>query len=158
MKEFCASNGIKFIVDLVDSGLVSKYKWQTLHNKSTGKHYIRTRVKNKTILLHRLLLDAPPNYVVDHINGITTDNRRSNLRIATYSQNNMNQKIKLTKYKGIKWKNDERKWQARIALHGKEISLGQFMCPILAALKYDNAALQLFGEYARLNFPTMRGN
>jgi hypothetical protein len=158
MIEMVASNGIKFLVDDSDYDLIKKYKWQTLKNKKTGAHYIRTRIGQKTILLHRMLLSPPAGYVVDHINGVTTDNRRSNLRVATHSQNNMNSKVKSRKYKGIKWKPDERKWQTRITFKGKEVSLGQYPCPIVAAIRYDIEAKKLFGEYARINFPSSRGN
>ena len=92
----------------------------------------------------------------DHINGDTRDNRRKNLRAATYSQNNWNSKIPKTNtsgYKGVSWREGVNKYIARIGINNKTYHIGSFCDPIEAARAYDDAARILFGEYAALNFP-----
>jgi hypothetical protein len=59
---------------------------------------------------------------LDHINGLRDDNRISNLRAVTFAQNYFN----LTKAKGYTWNNLYNKWQSRIQISGKSISLGYF--------------------------------
>ena len=95
--------------------------------------------------------------VVDHINRNGLDNRKSNLRHATYSQNSWNQ-IKVyhpaysSKFKGVS-KNDSGKWVAHIATYRVSHYIGTFKTEIEAALAYDEKALQLHGEFAKINFP-----
>ncbi len=104
---------------------------------------------SKRMLLHRAILNAPVDMQVDHINGDPLDNRRENLRLATPSQNSANYKTR--EYKGVRrrW----RKYSARVQ-HGGEVKhLGMFSTAEEAARAYDRAAFEIWGEYARLNFP-----
>jgi hypothetical protein len=84
--------------------------------------YERTRINKKDYLNHRLiwtLLNGPiePGKFIDHINGIKTDNRIENLRIATSNQNNHNSKKSKANTSGIKgvgWNKERQKWEIRI--------------------------------------------
>ena len=109
------------------------------------------------ITLHRWLLDAPEDMYVDHINGNRLDNQRNNLRICLPSENNFNQaktsSPTSSKYKGVCWNKNKRRWQSNICCKGKRTQLGLFRDEINAALAYDRKAAVLFGEFARLNFP-----
>ena len=90
---------------------------------------------------------------VDHINHNTLDNRRCNLRLATHGQNMANSRPnKGRKYKGV-WQIMGKYWVAFIGKNKKQIYLGSFSTPKLAAKAYDEAARKKFGEYACLNFP-----
>lgn len=92
---------------------------------------------------------------VDHINGDRLDNRRCNLRVATYQQNSMNQHrtaISSSVYKGVSYRKDTNKFTAYITVNYKKINLGCFRSEQDAALAYDNAARVYFGEFANLNF------
>ncbi len=95
---------------------------------------------------------------VDHINGLTLDNRRANLRIATPSQNARNKRIhrgkKASKYKGVYLcpRLKKPKWTARIYIEGRHYTFNGFATETEAAIAYDEAAIRLFGEFARLNF------
>ncbi len=92
----------------------------------------------------------------DHIDGNGLNNRRSNLRPASNSQQVANQGVRsdnTSGYKGVTWREDRGKWEAKIQSGGKRRCLGLFDDKIEAAKVYDHAALEAFGEFAVLNFP-----
>lgn len=92
--------------------------------------------------------------VCDHINGDTLDNRKQNLREATISQNNMNkgnQRNNTSGYKGVCWNIVHNKFYAYITLNRKRISLGYFKCAKQAAQAYNEDAVKLHGDFAKLN-------
>jgi hypothetical protein len=92
---------------------------------------------------------------VDHINGNGLDNRKSNLRICTHQQNCENsrkRKKSFSKYKGVYWSKNAKKWVAQITIDGKSKHLGYFELEEDAAAAYDKAAVKYFGEFACLNF------
>ena len=67
--------------------------------------------------------------VVDHINGDSMDNRKSNLRICTQADNMKNQKKSkknTSGHKGVCWASREKRWIAYIKVDGKNITLGYF--------------------------------
>ena len=105
--------------------------------------------------MHRVIVGARHGQDVDHKNNeATLDNQRHNWRICTNSQNQMNAKKQIgcsSQYKGVCWNRQCGKWQARIKLNGKEIWLGYFDDEIEAARVYNEAAIEHFGEFARLN-------
>ena len=103
--------------------------------------------------MHRLLL---PETEVDHKSGDGLDNRRSNLRSATRSQNQANKFKKentSSRFKGVYQRRNYRRFRAHIRVHGEEIHVGDFDSEIEAARAYDAAARKYHGEFARLNFP-----
>ncbi|SLN74675.1 AP2 domain protein [Roseivivax jejudonensis] len=98
----------------------------------------------------------PSDRHIDHINGDPTDNRICNLRLATRSQNNQNvrsAKGSSSRYKGVAWDKSRGKWTAGIKHNYKRHNLGRFDCEEEAARAHDAAALRIYGEYAKLNFP-----
>ena len=114
----------------------------------------------KQIWLHRIILarilerELRSGEYVDHINGDKTDNRRENLRLANKSQNGANrskQKGCSSEYKGVY--KPTKKWRATIMVNGKRIHLGYFIDEMDAASAYDEAAMEHFGDFAKLNFP-----
>ena len=111
---------------------------------------------NKAVL-HRLIMNNPKGFDVDHINHDKLDNRKFNLRICTRRENNINRKTlsiltKTSLYKGVCWDKSRNKWRANVGYNGKKIHLGRFENELEAAKAYDNKAKELFGEYAYLNF------
>ncbi len=122
-------------------------------NISKGKAYLDVYKNGVRKKLHRVIMGVDGEYVVDHINGDTLDNRKENLRIATQKQNSYNRKSK-ARYKGIKLLNGSyraKPYQARITQDGKEISLGCYKTEEEAAEAYNTKAIELFGEFASLN-------
>lgn len=110
----------------------------------------------KTITLHRFLVTSPPEYDIDHISGDKMDNRRKNLRICSHQKNMFNQKLRSTNssgYTGVSFSKSAGKFEAYIHYCGKKINLGLFATAKEGAIARDKAALQYFGEFAKLNFP-----
>jgi hypothetical protein len=94
---------------------------------------------------------------IDHENRDSLDNRRSNLRPASRGQQNANQGIRRDNssgFIGVRPRNN--RWQARISPEGKEAHVGYFDSPEDAARARDAAAVEHYGEFAVLNFPTNR--
>lgn len=99
--------------------------------------------------MHRVILNPPKGFSVDHKNGNGLDNRRSNLRIATASLNGANRKNQgnnSSGFKGVDFKKG--KWRARIAHKKKRYELGFFATKEEAAAMYMQAAQAFFGDYA----------
>lgn len=120
------------------------------------------KITHGTQYLHRFILDAPGDRVVDHRNHNTLDNTRANLRLATRSQNSMNTyPMRQSKYGRGVWKQAnpslKNPFRASIRFHGKRIDLGGFPTAQEAAMAYDRAAIQYQGEFAILNYPNSLG-
>lgn len=130
------------LIDLDDIPKISKYKWHKRDNLYVNSH--------KVDRLHRYLLNAPSNLDVDHINGDRLDNRKSNLRLCTRSQNNMNkseQRNNTSGHRDVSWSKSNSKWNSRITVNRKTINLGYYD-DILEAIKVrQQAERQYFGEF-----------
>jgi hypothetical protein len=136
------------LYDAIDHELISQYSW----NYSNG--YAVTTIKGKTVLMHRLILGIvdQPEFEVDHKFHKKLDNRRSEIRPCTHTQNLRNsRKVKgFSKFKGVY--RDLNKWHAQILINGQKINLGRYRSEITAGRAYDKQALKLFGEFANPNF------
>jgi hypothetical protein len=148
MKTIPVGNGFA-VVDDEDYNLVIGYCWHT-NAKGYAVHSVWL---SKSILMHRLIMNAPPGLEVDHINGNPLDNQRSNLRLASAADNrhNMRKHRGVSRYKGVTWDKANRRWRARITCNGRNIPLGRYDTELKAAAAYDAAALRLFGQFARPN-------
>lgn len=104
-------------------------------------------------MLHRLLIQVPKGYVIDHINRDKLDNRRSNLRIGKQSDNlrNARKKKGSSKYKGVSWHSQMCKWAAYITVNYKTKYLGMYLTEEEAALAYNKAAIEANKEFSLLN-------
>jgi hypothetical protein len=149
------------IVDADDYERLSQYRWFALYTK-WGFYAARNSRKDEsgkrhTILMHREILGVPHGFLVDHVNNNSLDDRKSNLRPATPSQNICNRRLSKagcsSKYRGVFWYKRAKKWCAAINHERKYIRLGLFSSEIEAAKAYDAAARKYHGEFARLNFP-----
>ena len=105
--------------------------------------------------MHRKVMGAHGKIVVDHINHNGLDNRKVNLRFATFSQNSMNfrtrRKARTSKYRGVRFVKRINRWTARIAYNKKQKHLGCFVDEKAAAEAYNEAAKKYHGEFAVLN-------
>lgn len=107
----------------------------------------------KRLYLHRMLKEAGDRAVVDHINGNKLDNRQSNLRIASVSQNGANVGKLSTNKSGLKGvvEHGDGRYRAYIHKDRKTKYLGTFDNAKEAACEYDKEARKLFGEFAKIN-------
>jgi len=141
------------IVDGEDYDRLRRYKWR-VYNGGQTCYAIRTEGQT-TVRMHRQIMVAPKSLLVDHIDHNGLNNRRSNLRVCTNSQNQHNQRIRLggrSKYKGVVWHHRDRCWVAQIRINGRRLYLGCFDNEVDGAIAYDRKAIELFGEFAHVNF------
>lgn len=147
--------GTLVTVDECDAKRVLAYKWWLNDSRRSvyaATDFIFPGVGKRKVYLHRFIVGATQDVIVDHVNGDTLDNRRSNLRFATNSQNIANQKLRDgRKFRGTTFKHG--KFFAQLHTGGKNHNLGSYEKEEDAARAYDAAALRHFGEFARLNFP-----
>ena len=144
-------NGRQFQIDEQDWEDVKRIKWN-IHVMTTGYKYVyafqKLNGKRKMVYLHRVLMNCGESLFVDHINGNTLDNSRSNLRLSTNKQNQWNQKrIRgVVPYKGVTLENGS--FRSRIRINGQKKSLGLFKTAIEASNAYNKASLELHGSYS----------
>jgi hypothetical protein len=126
-----------------DYELVSQYKWRL----DKDGYAIAHDGNGGYISMHRMITNCPKGMVIDHINHDSQDNTRENLRICTHSQNLGNAKIRKSKsgYKGVTIKKN------RFYVYCAKKYIGSFKNIQDAAIAYNNAAINHFGEFALLN-------
>jgi hypothetical protein len=146
------------IVDAADYYRLIQFQW---YAKYSGKTFYATRNHaGKSVKMHREIMDCPGHLLVDHIDHDGLNNRRSNLRLCTSSQNLCNTvstRGSSSKYKGVCWHKREKQWVASIQFNKKTYYLGDFDSEIDAARAYDEKAKVLHGQFACLNFPPSFG-
>ncbi len=142
-------------VDVEDYEKLARYDWQ-LYESKCGNFYAVRSENGLLVKMHRVVMNAPAGFLVDHKSGNGLDNRKANLRIVTAAQNsyNMRKRTKTcsSKYKGVSKVKKNNKWRAYININSKYKHLGYFDNEIDAAGAYDEAAKKYFGEFAKLNF------
>lgn len=149
------------IVDEADYGLLSQFKWNAQLDKRSGRLYAaRNHVYldgiKRIVFMHRQILGlerGDPRQGDHRDPGLTLDNRRSNLRVATVAENSRNCRIRkdnTSGFKGVRWHSGSKKWEASIAVDGKRIRLGDFADINHAADAYSKAAEKYHGEFARI--------
>jgi hypothetical protein len=146
-------HGHEVIIDKEDFNRVAEIGCWQIHDAGNNKYVVHYNYKLlPAIRLHRIIINCPNDKVVDHINGDTFDNRKSNLRICTIHQNNFNktkQKRNTSGYKGVSWHIHDKKWQVTIQVSGKKLYIGQYHDIQEAHKAYCEAAIKYHGEYAR---------
>lgn len=146
--------GYEVLIDEEDFDRVTQYKWGRLSGRKEPIYFCRHVRKygiRKLIMLHKLIMNAPEEYEVDHKNLNTLDNRKSNLRICTHAENCRNRKgiHNTSGYKGVSRKGLQ--WSARITVNRKTVFLGCFKTPESAYVAYCEAAKKYHGEFRRAN-------
>lgn len=163
--EINLTRGFVAIIDECDLALVSQRKWKA--TTSNGHTYAVCRIGTNTgVRMHRLIMGAKRGQVVDHESNDGLDNRRTNLRIATYADNSHNMRSSANQkrggFKGVTWCARTSKWRATIRVPqpagpSRRAHLGRFTHPEEAALAYDAAARLHYGRFAACNFPVPTG-
>lgn len=149
-------NGGTTIVSKKDYPLLSQYSWRM---NSGG--YVSASIKGKGILMHRLVMDAKKEEVVDHINHIRHDNRRKNLRITDSMKNAQNRKRlenTISQYRGVTFNKHVKKYRTQITINHIHYSLGYYDNEIDAAESIDMFIAHNKYDHIQLNFPGKREN
>lgn len=129
-----------------DFDFLSQFNWQADPTFMIKAHGVG--------LMTRLIMQAPPDREVDHIDGNRLNNQRNNLRLATSAENKCNRgprKDCKSGFKGVSWHGQRKKWTARIKANGSYHHLGLFQDIKEAVLAYNDAARKYHGEFAFIN-------
>lgn len=160
MRELPLTRGRVALIDDEDFERASEHKWFA-RPSGRDRYYAarRDRKAGKVIRLHRFILGAQDDQIVDHIDGDGLNNQRANLRFCNRAENAWNTGRRLGRPlpKGVcapaQLSSSARPFIAKIVANAKQHYLGTFSDPIEAGLAYDSAAIRLHGAFARLNFP-----
>lgn len=137
-----------------DFEAVNKFKWH-LANKGYPARRLRVSEGGGILFLHNQILKCPIGMEIDHKDGNKCNCQRENMRFATSLQNGFNKRKRFnatgSKYKGVVYRKDIKKYRAAIQANKIRVILGLFDSEVDAAKKYNEAAIKLHGEFARLN-------
>lgn len=151
VKRIPMGDGRYALVDAADYEWLNQYQWHLC-----GGGYAARCEKGKRILMHREIMKPPRGMVVDHIDANRSNNCRVNLRVCTPGENQRNQRKQrgsACPYKGVGYLKNCKRCHAKLVFEGETVWLGHFDSEPEAARAYDRAAVEIFGEFARLNFP-----
>ena len=156
--EIDLGKGLIAVIDDEDADLVAGFKWYPMkapHGKFYPAGWKHMPPGRYFVHLHRLIANAQPGELIDHVDRDPLNCRRSNLRRVTRQQNNQNrspnQRQRTSKYKGVYLARSFGCFRAAIVHNRKRIMLGYFKNEEDAARAYNAKAVELFGEFAYLN-------
>ena len=159
MKSISLTRGLEAIIDDEDYVEISQYKWHAQYSAHSDSFYAARTCPGILILMHRQILNLSGKQQTDHVNRNILDNRKSNLRICNFAENQANRaKVRrpcTSIFKGVSWYKRQQKWRACIGINLKTHHLGFFESEKEAAKAYDLAAFAQWGDYALLNFPLL---
>jgi len=149
------TQGYNAVIDATDAPLVVQFNWCAAVGRNTvyAKRTDHSGSKSRLVLMHRIIVGDPKGLEVDHRDGDGLNNRRSNLREATKTQNRRNQRTSRANtsgFKGVSYDAWNRTWQAGISINGKSKRLGSFPTPEAAYVAYCKASAELHGEFGRV--------
>lgn len=125
--------------------------------RKDGRGYRRVYFEGRRYLAHRLawfyVFGVWPTHQIDHRDGNGLNNRISNLREATTCEQNQNRRMcrsNKSGVKGVSWNKSNQRWHAQIEANGVARHLGSYLTKEDAGKAYEQAALKLHGEFARV--------
>lgn len=165
MKTIIINNGQLISVEDDDFERLSMFTWYQYN----GSHVYRCEKSKSGVLTNSGNVRTEHISVANEIFGTRgkkydhkdlnpLNNLRDNIRPATSGQNGMNRRKFMnghSQYKGPSFYKAKGKWISQIMKDGKNYWLGYFDTDIDAAKAYDKKAIELFGEFANLNFPVV---
>jgi len=144
--------GFVTLVDDEDFEFLNQFNWTLTKHKRAKTPYVMRTENTKGILMHRQILKAEKDEMIDHIDGNGLNNQKSNLRFCTQSQNNYNSNRKgKFGYKGIYYKKTHNRFIAVIYINKKPKVVGRCKTAMEAAIIYNQFALKYYGDFAKLN-------
>src|SRR4030095_4783221 len=158
MKQIELSQNKVALVDDEDFERVNQKKWHAVESRGAcyAAHSYYVDGKQHRVFLHRFLLGLKPGdgLECDHRNGNGLDNRRTNIRRATASENNRNRRLfKSNKsgWTGVSWNWKYRRWQEHAIVDGRWTNLGQFTNKDEAIAARRQAEAKHYAEFAKSN-------
>ena|ERR1044071_5880442 len=160
MKLIPLSHGKVTMVDDVDFEFLSQRKWDAYWKRRNGTvvwYAVHSHPRRPRTWMHRVIaqrVGLPWSERYDHVDCDGLNNQRDNIRPCTVGQNMANSRKRLgcsSRYKGVSWHQRQMKWSVCIGVNGKYRFLGRFDDEAEAALAYNVAAVETFGEFARVN-------
>lgn len=147
------------LIDDEDSDRVLRLNWRIKKSKNTN--YALTHVRRKdggysSLGLHKLIMNSPLGFEVDHVDGNGLNCQKYNLRVCTTSQNQMNSSKDISsgvtsKFKGVYYFKRDGKYKSQVSFEGKQFYIGMFESELEAASAYNIVARKLFGLFGKLN-------
>jgi len=168
VKTIPLTRGQVALVDDQDYERLARFRWHYQPGKKTGYAVRNVRVgprkldKKIQIRMHKEILQVSAGQQVDHRDGDGLNNQRDNLRASTNQQNQHNarkhQNGTASRFKGVSRAQKRDAWVARIRINGRIKYLGYFKDERDAARAYDSAAVEHFGEFAKINGANITSN
>jgi hypothetical protein len=140
------TQGLNAIIDISDIELISDFSW---HAHKTKYSFYASRDASSYKLMHRLIMNAPADFYVDHKDGNGLNNRRSNLRLVTHQQNMLNRRRHQPGLKGTYFDKKKNRWIVQIKIDGKQKKIGSFLNEQDAHQAYVDASQKFHGEFGR---------
>lgn len=134
--------GNKTLVDSEDVPLLKEHYWY-----ADSRGYWLSHFPQGKVYLHKYVMKVGSNYEVDHIHRVRNDNRKSQLRKCTHSENNRNRKIKKNSTGVVGVYFSHNKYSARVYIKGKEVWLGLFDTLEEASKAREEAVKKYYGEF-----------
>lgn len=152
------TKGFVATISAQDAPLISQHNWAASVGRRTvyAAREVKSGGQRFTVYMHRAILSAPSGMDVDHIDRNGLNNCRSNLRLATRSENCRNRGPNAKNSLGVKgvYQNESgRSWCAKIRVHGKGYHLGSFSTPEAAHEAYARASSAMHGKFGRADEP-----
>ena len=159
MREIELNDGYRTVIDDEDYEIVVNHRWRVA-KKRDGRIYAWASIRGHDVYLHRLLLGAKSGEYGDHLDGDGLNNQRSNIRLATATQNAANRRKtqrarKSSRFKGVYWWRHAALrsggyWKAQLVVQGR-VRVKYAKTEDTAARLYNEMAREAFGPFARLN-------
>lgn len=154
--------GKTILLDAEDIVRISKHTF--FHDGGSNRRvstWVYTQLKRTRTPISRLVIDFPAHLVADHINSDIHDNRKSNLRVCTKTENLRNKSKpkhgKTSTYIGVSVVKATDNWVASYRSNNKKVHIGTFKTQLEAAIARDNFVHLEYGGFAKLNFPERFG-
>ncbi len=160
MKEIKLTKGQYALVDDEDYANLNQFRWQVNGKGKPGNSFYAVRGINgqgqdaPTVRMHREIMEAKKGQIVDHIDGNSLNNQRSNLRFCTTRENALNSKHRINNtsgYRGVSWNKQIEKWSVDLWYYGKKVHMGYFIDKERAVDAYKKAAKEHYGKFSPLS-------
>ncbi len=150
------TRGREAVIDAEDASLVAGRNWYVMeqsHSAYAARREVGCDGKWRTVYMHREIMGVTTSPTIDHRDGDGLNNRRKNLRAATASENQRNQRLSSANtsgFKGVSWDRSKSRWRANIKVNGKLRFLGSFRDIESAVVAYASASAAMHKEFGRI--------